>query len=73
MKQSKTRMIKVRRREAALRYRMQKFIKRLKRGDIPKLPSLQKSDSCNHEWALDGQTMQAVRWTCLLCGKSQFG
>lgn len=65
-------MIKVRRQEAAFRCRMQKFIKRLQRGDIPNLP-IDQGDSCQHEWALDGQTLQAVRWTCLRCGKSQFG
>lgn len=72
MKRSKTRIVKVRRQESAFRYRMQKFIKRLKRGDIPKLP-ISREYSCQHEWALDGQTLQSVRWTCIRCGKSQFG
>ena len=72
MKQARSRAISTRAREAAFRTRMRKFIKRLKRGDIPRLP-LRQNDDCAHEWELDGQTLQAVRWTCRLCGESQFG
>ena len=56
----------------AFRNRMRKFIKQLKRGDIPR-PPLRQDDGCAHQWELDGQTLQAVRWTCQLCGESQFG
>lgn len=72
MKQARARAIKAPIREAAFRNRMRKFVKRLKRGDIPRLPAHQNS-GCVHEWALDGQTLQSVRWTCRLCGESQFG
>lgn len=72
MKQSRTRGSRIRNREAAFRIRMLKFIKRLKRGEIPRVPTMQ-NDSCPHEWALDGQTLQSVRWTCRLCGESRFG
>lgn len=72
MKQARARAISAWSREAAFRNRMRKLIKRLKRGDIPRLP-LHQNDGCAHDWELDGQTLQAVRWTCRLCGKSQFG
>lgn len=71
MKQARIRTISALIREAAFRKRMRKFIKRLKRGDIPRLP-LHQNDGCDHEWELDGQTLLAVRWTCRLCGESQF-
>ena len=72
MKQARRRKQKVRAREAAFCNRMQKFIKRLKRGDIPRLPG-HRDGACPHEWELDGQTLQSVRWTCRLCGDSQLG
>lgn len=72
MKHSRKRAIRLRLREAAFRRRMGKFIKQLKRGDIPQLRS-RDDDACPHEWELDGQTLQSVRWTCRLCGVSQFG
>lgn len=72
MKQARTRAISAGVREAAFRNRMRKFIKQLKRGDIPRLPQRQNGE-CPHEWELDGQTLQSVRWTCRRCGESQFG
>lgn len=26
---------------------------------------------CDHDWQPDGQTMTAVRWTCVKCGKTK--
>jgi hypothetical protein len=72
MRQARNRAIRLRFREAAFRCRMRKFVMLLKRGDIPRLP-LHQNDGCAHEWELDGQTLQAVRWTCRLCNEHQFG
>lgn len=33
--------------------------------------SAAKQAACEHEWQRDGQTMMAVRWTCVKCGKSE--
>lgn len=71
MKQAKRKAITARTREVSFRERMRKFVKRVRRGDIPQLP-LQKEGGCTHDWELDGQTLHAVRWYCRRCGASQF-
>lgn len=72
MKQARTKLAKLMQREKAFHNRMRRFIKRLKRGEVPQVTGEQ-HDGCIHNWERDGQTLLSVRWTCTRCGTSQFG
>lgn len=40
-------------------------------AESQRLQQLQKQAACEHDWQLDGQTMTAVRWTCIKCLKTE--